>query len=158
MARAAKPIPDGYRSITPYLVVRGAADALEFYKRAFGAKEIMRMAAPGGRIGHAEIEIGGSRIMLTDEFPEMGARAPQSPGATPVMIYLYVDDVDQTVKAALAAGAKTGRPVEDQFYGDRSGSLTDPFGHLWWVATHKEDVPIDEIRRRAEQRMKQQGG
>jgi PhnB protein len=158
MARAVKPLPEGYHSVTPYLILRGAADALEFYKRAFGAKEIMRFPAPKGRIGHAEIEIGGSRIMLADEFPEMGAHAPQTPGTSPVMLYLYVADADKTVKAALAAGAKQEKPVEDQFYGDRSGSIIDPFGHIWWIATRKEDVAPDELRRRAEQRMKAAGG
>jgi len=158
MPRAVKPIPEGYHSVTPYLILRGAADALEFYKRAFGAKEIMRMDAPNGRIGHAEIRIGDSAIMLADEFPDMGTRAPQTPGSSPVMLYLYVEDVDKTVKTAIGAGAKAVKPIEDQFYGDRSGSITDPFGHTWFIATHKEDVPPEEMRKRAEQRMKQQGG
>ncbi len=153
MPRAVKPIPEGYHSVTPYLILRGAADALEFYKRAFGAKEIMRMDAPNGRIGHAEIRIGDSAIMLADEFPDMGTRAPQTPGSSPVMLYLYVEDVDKTVKTAIGAGAKAVKPVEDQFYGDRSGSITDPFGHTWFIATHKEDVPPDELRKRAEQHL-----
>ena len=145
---AAKPIPDGYRTVTPYLIVRGAAAALEFYKKAFGAKERMRLPMPGGRIGHAEIEIGDSVIMLADEFPEMGAKSPQTIGGTPVGICVYVENVDARFKQAIAAGGKEEKPVIDQFYGDRSGTLADPFGHKWTLATHIEDVTPEEIGRR----------
>ena len=145
---AVKPIPDGYQSVTPYLIVSGAAKALEFYKRAFGAKERMRLPMPEGRIGHAEIEIGGSVIMLADEFPQMGAKSPQTIGGTPVGICLYVTDVDAVFKQAIAAGGKQEKPLQNQFYGDRSGTLIDPFGHKWTVATHIEDVPPEELSRR----------
>ncbi len=144
-----KPVPDGYHSVTPYLIVDGAAKALDFYKRVFGATERMRMAGPGGKVGHAEISIGDSVIMLADEHPEMGARGPRAFGGSPVSVMLYVADVDATVKTAVAAGAKLLRPVEDKFYGDRSGSIEDPFGHHWHVSTHIEDVPPDEMARRA---------
>lgn len=143
-----KPIPDGYHSVTPYLVVKDAARALDFYVRAFGAVELMRMPQEDGRIGHAEIRIGDSRVMLADEFPEIGARSPESIGGSPVTIMLYVDDVDATVARAVSAGAKLTRPVADQFYGDRSGAVTDPFGHVWFVATHVEDVAPEEMERR----------
>lgn len=128
MTSGVKPVPEGYHSITPYLVVNDAAGAIEFYKTAFGASELMRMAAPNGRIGHAELRIGDSRVMLADEFPEMGARSARTIGGSPVHIYLYVEDVDAVTGRALAAGAKELRPVKDQFYGDRSGSIEDPFG------------------------------
>ncbi len=144
-----RPIPEGYHSVTPYLIVTGAASAIEFYKHAFGAKELMRIPHPDGRVGHAELQIGDSRIMLADEFPEMGARSPMTLGGTPVGIQLYVDDVDAVTRRALAAGAKTLRPVKDQFYGDRSGTLSDPFGHQWTISTHKEDVSLEEMQRRA---------
>lgn len=144
-----RPIPAGYHTVTPYLSVQGAARAIEFFRQAFGAKEVMRMEAPGGKIGHAEVAIGDSRIMLADECPERNFRSPRSGGGSPVHLYLYVDDVDSTVKRAAAAGAKMLTPVTDQFYGDRSGSLEDPFGHVWHVATHKEDLSMEEIRRRA---------
>jgi PhnB protein len=153
----AKPIPDGYHSITPYLIVSGAAQALDFYARAFGAKERMRLSSPDGKVGHAEIEIGDSVVMLADEFPQMGARSPQSIGGSPVGICLYVTDVDAVFKQALAAGAKEVRPVQDQFYGDRSGTLLDPFGHQWTIATHIEDVPPEEIGRRFAAAMKPAG-
>ena len=149
MASVVKPIPEGYHSVTPYLIVKGGARAIDFYQRAFGAKELFRMAQPDGRIGHAEIQIGDSRLMLADEHPEIGARSPQSIGGSPVTIHLYVPDVDATVARAVAAGAKVTRPVENQFYGDRNGGVTDPFGHLWYVATHIEDVPADELEGRA---------
>jgi PhnB protein len=155
---AAKPIPDGYYTATPYLIVQGAAKAIDFYKQAFGATELMRLADPSGKVGHAEIKIGNSPIMLADEFPEMGARGPQSFGGSPVSICLYVEDVDARFNRAIAAGAKAVRPVKDQFYGDRSGTLTDPFGHTWTIATHKEDLSPEEINRRAETFMKQQKG
>jgi len=144
-----KPIPEGYHSATPYLIVKDAARAIEFYKRAFGATELLRMAAPGGKIGHAEIKIGDSPIMLADEVPDMGALSPESLGGTPVSILLYVEDVDAVFNQAIAAGAKVQRPVKDQFYGDRTGGVTDPFGHVWYVATHKEDVSPEEMRKRA---------
>lgn len=149
MAGKVKPIPDGYSTITPYLSIKGAADAIEFYKRAFGAKELMRLAQPDGRIGHAELQLGDSRVMLADEFPDMEFRSPLSIGGTPVTIHMYVDDVDAVVGQAVAAGAKLTRPVKDQFYGDRSGTLTDPYGHVWHVSTHKEDLSMEEINRRA---------
>jgi PhnB protein len=141
-------IPEGYHSVTPYLVVDGAAAAIDFYKKAFGAVEVMRMPAPGGKIGHAEIRIGDSHVMLADEHPEQGHRGPKSIGGTPVGIMIYVEDVDSVFAAALAAGATETRPLENQFYGDRSGSITDPFGHNWMIATHIEDVTPDEMERR----------
>ena len=144
-----KPIPKGYHAVTPYLSVQGAASAIAFYKKAFGAKEVMRMPGPGGTIGHAEIQIGDSRIMLADEFPEMNFRGPRAVGGTPVNIHLYVQDADKIAKKAVAAGAKLLRPVAEQFYGDRSGSLEDPFGHIWHIATHVEDIPMKELKKRA---------
>jgi PhnB protein len=144
-----KPVPDGYHSATPYLIVDGAAQALDFYHRAFGARERMRMPGPGGKVGHAEIAIGDSVIMLADEHPEMGARGPRAFGGSPVSLMIYVPDVDATIAAALAAGARLLRPVEDKFYGDRSGTIEDPFGHQWHVGTHTEDVPPEEMARRA---------
>jgi PhnB protein len=149
MASKVKPVPEGYHNVTPYLIVNGAARALEFYKRVFGATERMRMAGPDGKVGHAEIGIGDSVVMLADEHPEMGARAPGAFGGAAVSIMLYVDDVDATVKTAVAQGAKVLRPIEDKFYGDRAGTIEDPFGHHWHVGTHKEDVPPDELQRRA---------
>src|SRR5438445_11830452 len=144
-----KPIPEGYHTATPYLIIKGAADAIEFYKKAFGATEIMRFPAPGGKIGHAEIKIGDSPIMLADEFSEMGYKSPQTLGGSPVSIMIYVEDVDTVFKQAIAAGAKEQRPVKDQFYGDRLGTLEDPFGHVWHVSTHKEDVSLEEMEKRA---------
>jgi PhnB protein len=153
---AVKPIPDGYHTVTPYLIISGAAKAIEFYKKAFGAEELFRMGAPDGRIGHAEIKIGDSPIMLADEFPEMGHKGPNSLGGTTVSILLYVKDVDTLAAQAVAAGATVMRPVQDQFYGDRSGTFTDPFGHVWTIATHKEDLSPEEIGRRAAEAMKKQ--
>jgi len=144
-----KPIPDGHHSVTPYLIIKGAAAALDYYTRAFGATELFRMPAPEGKIGHAEIKIGDSPIMLADECPEMGYKSPQTLGGSPVSIMIYVEDVDSVFKQAIAAGGKEQRPVKDQFYGDRSGTLEDPFGHVWHVATHKEDVSSEEMERRA---------
>ncbi len=144
-----KPIPDGYHSVTPYLIIKGATAALDYYTRAFGAVELFRMPAPEGKIGHAEIKIGDSPIMLADEAPEMGYKSPQSLGGSPVSIMIYVEDVDTVFNRAIAAGGKEQRPVKDQFYGDRSGTLEDPFGHVWHVATHKEDVSPEEMERRA---------
>lgn len=149
MKRKVKPIPKGYHAVTPYLSIKGAADAIAFYKKAFAAKELMRMPAPGGTIGHAEIQIGDSRIMLADEYPDLNFHGPKTFGGTSVHINLYVPDVDRVVKKAVAAGAKGLRPVTDQFYGDRSGSIEDPFGHVWHVATHKEDIPLKELKKRA---------
>jgi len=144
-----QPIPDGYHSATPYLIVDGAAKALDFYRHAFGAAERMRMPAPGGRVGHAEIIIGDSIIMLADEHPEIGAHGLRAYGGTPVSLHLYVPDVDATVQKAVAAGATLVSPVADKFYGDRMGTIDDPFGHRWHVSTHKEDVTPAEIVRRA---------
>jgi PhnB protein len=151
---AIKAIPEGYRTATPYLIVRGAADAIEFYKRAFGATEMLRMADPQGRVGHAEIRIGDSVIMLADEHPAMGYRGPRSLGGSSVSILLYLDDVDAVFDRAVKAGAKALRPVANQFYGDRSGTLEDPFGHVWTIATHVEDVAPEELKRRADAVMK----
>ncbi len=148
MAGKVKPIPEGYHSVTPYLIVDGAAAAIEFYNKAFGAIEVVRMPAPGGRIGHAEIKIGDSYIMLADENPEMNARSPRAVGGTPLSLLLYVEDVDRTVERAVAAGAKLERPVEDKFYGDRMGGIEDPFGHQWYVGTHIEDVSPEEMKKR----------
>lgn len=152
---ATQSIPDGYHTATPYLIVKAAAQALEFYKQAFNATELMRLTDPAGKIGHAEFKIGNSPIMIADEVPEMGFRSPQTLGGSPVSLMLYVEDVDAQFNQAIASGGKSVRPVEDQFYGDRSGSLEDPYGHVWTIATHKEDVPPDEIHRRFEAYMKQ---
>ncbi|MBP7146949.1 MAG: VOC family protein [Acidobacteria bacterium] len=145
---AAKPVPEGFHTVTPYLIVNDGRAAIEFYKQAFGASEEYRMDGPGGKVMHAEIRIGDSHVMLADEFPDMGYRGPQALGGSPVSLLLYVEDVDARFQRAVAAGAKVLRPVEDQFYGDRTGTLADPFGHVWSIATHKEDVPPDEIKRR----------
>jgi PhnB protein len=146
MAAKVRPIPDGYRSVTPYLVVKGAAKAIDFYKKVFGAREKFRMDGPGGTITHAEI--GDSVVMLADENPQHGALSPATVGGTPVSIMLYVEDVDRTAETLTKAGAKTLRPVQDMFYGDRSGGFEDPFGHRWHVSTHIEDVSPEEIERR----------
>jgi len=146
---AVKAIPEQYHSVTPYLIVHDAAAALDFYKRAFGANEQLRMPGPDGRIGHAEIRIGDSVIMLADEYPDMGARSPKTLGGSPVSLMIYVEDVDSVAKQAVAAGAKETRPVENKFYGDRSGSFEDPFGMEWHISTHVEDVPPDEMEKRA---------
>jgi len=144
-----KPIPEGYHSVTPYLIIQGAAEAIEYYKKAFGATELFRMPQPDGRIGHAEIKIGDSPIMLADEFPEMNYVGPQSLGGTAVSILLYVDDVDTVFPRALSEGGTEQKPLQDQFYGDRSGTLKDPFGHVWTIATHTEDLSPEEIGKRA---------
>ena len=146
---SAKPIPDGYPTLTPYLIVADADAAIAFYKKSFGARERMRLAAPGGKIGHAELEIGSSVVMLADEHPEIGARGPRAFGGSPVSLHLYMEDVDRVVSDAVEAGGRIVRPIADQFYGDRSGAIEDPFGHVWHVATHIEDVPPDELARRA---------
>jgi PhnB protein len=150
-----KHIPDGYHTATPYLIVKGAASALEFYKKALGATEIMRFPGPDGLIGHAEIRIGDSVLMLADENLAMGARSPRTLGGSPISIMVYVEDSDATFNKAVAAGAKVVRPLMDQFYGDRSGIVEDPFGHTWSISTHKEDVPPEEMKKRAEAVMKQ---
>ncbi len=150
-----KPIPDGYHTATPYLIVKEAAKAIDFYKRAFGASETMRMPGPGGKIMHAEIKIGDSPIMLADEFPQMNALSPQSVGGSPIFLMLYVEDVDGLTRQAIAAGATVEQPVKNQFYGDRSGTLVDPFGHRWTIATHVEDVSPEEMQRRMDAMMKQ---
>ena len=150
---AVKPIPDGYHTVTPYLIVNGAAKAIEFYAAAFGATELFRLPSPDGKLGHAEIKIGDSPVMLADEFPDMGAKGPQSYGGSPVSILVYVADVDAMTERAVAAGATIVRPLQDQFYGDRSSTLTDPFGHQWTLATHKEDVAPDEMQRRMDAMM-----
>jgi PhnB protein len=145
----AKSIPDGYHTVTPYLIVSGAAEAIEFYKGAFGALEHERMQDESGKVRHAEISIGNSRLMLADENLELSALSPKTIGGSPVSIHLYVEDVDAVVANAVAAGASLTRQVADQFYGDRVGGISDPFGHRWFVATHKEDLTMDEIRARA---------
>jgi PhnB protein len=142
-----KPIPDGYHAVTPYLMIKGASRAIEFYKKVFGATEIMRFPGPNGTIGHAELRIGDSVIMLADE-QQGNYRSPEAFGGSPVSLMLYVPDVDKTFKQAVTNGAKEVRAVQDQFYGDRSGNLVDPFGHVWTIATHKEDVSIEEVQRR----------
>jgi PhnB protein len=146
---ATKPIPENYPRVTPYLAIDGAAAAIEFYKKAFNARERMRMPAPGGKIGHAEMEIEGGLIMLADAFPDMGFRSPQALGGSPVTIHVYVANVDDFCSRAAAAGAEVVRPVADQFYGDRSCQLRDPYGHTWSIATHVEDVSEEELLRRA---------
>jgi PhnB protein len=145
---AVKPIPDGYHSVTPYLIVDGAARALDFYKEALGAQELYRMPMPDGRIAHSELRIGNSIVMLADENPQMNARGPKSLGGSPITLMVYVEDVDKVFARAVAAGATVQRPIANQFYGDRTGGVTDPFGHVWYLATHVEDVPPDEMERR----------
>jgi PhnB protein len=150
MAKNVKPIPEGYNSITPYLMIQGADKAIDFYKRAFGAKESVRIPGPEGTVGHAEIKIGDSTVMLTEEMSGMGHRGPRSLGGTPVSLVFYVEDADAMFERAVKAGAKVQRPLENMFYGDRMGSLEDPFGHVWHISTHVEDVPEEELRKRAE--------
>jgi PhnB protein len=147
------PIPDGYPRVIPYLSVEGAQQAIDFYTEVFGAKERMRMVGPEDRVGHAEIEIGDSLVMLADSFPEMGGTTPKALGGTPVTVMLYVEDVDDVVKRAVENGAKVDREVADQFYGDRAGQIEDPFGHKWFVATHIEDISDEEMQKRAEAAM-----
>jgi PhnB protein len=144
-----KPQPDGYHSITPYLYVADARKAIEFYSKVFGAQELFRMDGPGGTIGHAELRIGDSVVMLADEQPEMGARSPKAYGGTPYCLLLYVADVDRVFTQAVATGAKELRPVENKFYGDRTGMIEDPFGHQWAIATHVEDVAPEDMQERA---------
>jgi len=151
---AVNPIPAGYPGVTSYLIVRGAAKAIDFYQRAFGATEIFRLPM-GDRVGHAEIKIGGGVVMLADEMPDMGHKSPQALGGTPVSLMFYVPDVDTVFARALAAGGTVVKPLQNQFYGDRSGTLTDPFGHVWTVATHVEDVAPDEMDRRMKKAMQE---
>ena len=144
-----KPIPEGYRTVTPYLTLKGAARAIDFYKRAFGAQEVERMMGPDGEsVMHAEVRIGDSVVMLSDEFPQMGSRSPETLGGTTASLFLYVPDVDTAFQRAVDAGAKTIMPPTDMFWGDRFGTLVDPFGHQWSMATHKEDLSPEEIRKR----------
>lgn len=154
---AVQPIPEGYHTATPYLIIKGAAQAIEFYKKAFGATVLMRMDGPDGTVGHAEIKIGDSPIMLGDEFPQMGFVGPQTLGGTPVGIMLYVADADAMFNQAVSAGAKVLKPMQDQFYGDRNGTVSDPFGHMWTISTHKEDLTPEEINRRHGALMQKQG-
>ncbi|MFL5349510.1 MAG: VOC family protein [Hyalangium sp.] len=151
----AKPIPEGYHTVTPYLIVKGAARALDFYKKAFNATELYRMEGPGGTVGHAEFKIGNSIIMISDESPQMGAKSPETLGGSPAGFCIYVENVDALFKQAISAGAKEERPLKDQFYGDRSGMVRDPFGHQWTLATHVEDVAPEEMKRRMDAAMKQ---
>jgi PhnB protein len=155
MAGKVNAIPSGYHSLTPYLVVNDASRAIDFYKQAFGAKETVRMGGPGGKIGHAELKIGDSMLMLSDEMPGSGSRSPQSLGGSPVSVFMYVENVDSVFDQAVKAGAKADKPPEDMFWGDRFGHLTDPFGHLWAIATHIEDVAPEEMRKRAQAAMAQ---
>jgi PhnB protein len=151
MANTVKPIPEGYHTATPYLICDGAADAIAFYKKVFGATEIMRMPMPGGKLGHAEIRIGDSVIMLADENPQHGVYSPQHYGGTPVSVLLYVEKVDSVFNQAVSAGAKAVRPPQDMFYGDRTSTITDPFGHSWYIHTHVKDVSPEEMRKAMEQ-------
>jgi PhnB protein len=155
---AVKPIPEGYHSVTPYLALDDAAEAIEFYKEAFGAKERGRMEAPGGKIGHAELEIGDSVVMLSDALPQFAAKAPKELGGTSASVLLYVEDVDKVVKQAVDAGATIEMEVADQFWGDRFGTVQDPFGHMWSIATHVEDVPPEEMEERAKAAMAAMSG
>jgi PhnB protein len=150
---ATKPIPEGYHTLSSYLAVEDAASAMEYYAKAFGAKEVVRMDAPGGKIGHAELAIGDSRIMLSDPFPQSSTRPPKELGGTTGSMFMYVDDVDAVVKQAVDAGATVTMEVADQFWGDRFGTITDPFGHVWSIATHVEDVPPEEMAERAKTAM-----
>lgn len=151
-----RPIPEGYHSITPYLMINGVAEAIEFYQRAFGATQLFKLDAPGGKIGHAEIRLGNSRIMMADDCGgESPFRNPLSTGGSPVGLHFYVEDVDAVFAQAVGAGATVIKPVQDQFYGDRTGALKDPFGHIWFLATHKEELSPDEIKQRAEKMFKQ---
>ncbi len=151
---AVKPIPEGYHTLTPYLIVRDADKAIAFYQEAFGATELMRMTGPNGKIGHAELKIGDSVLMLSEENPKWGATSPMTLGGTPLTLAMYVVDVDASFNKAVQAGATVKRPLADQFYGDRSGTLTDPYGHVWTLATHKEDVSHEEMSKRMEEFMK----
>ena len=152
-----KPIPEGYHTISPSLTIDGAAEAIEFYKRAFGATERMRMAMPDGKIGHAELDIGDSVVMLNDAIPQSSVQPPKQLGGTSVSVFLYVDDVDSVVQDAIDAGATVTMPVADQFWGDRFGTVSDPFGHHWAIATHVEDLTPEEIAARGQEAMASTG-
>lgn len=156
-AKKVSPIPAGYNTVIPYLIVDGALDAIAFYKKAFGAKAIMCMDHGTGKVGHAELQIGDTKIMLADECPEMNARGPKTCNGSPISIHLYMTDVDAVVKKAVAAGATLIRPVEDMFYGDRSGGIKDPFGHTWYVATHTEDLTMAQVKKRMAEMSKHKG-
>ena len=158
VVKKVQPIPKGYSSITPYLAIRGAAEAIEFYKKAFGAMELMRMPGPAGKLGHVEIKVGDSKVMLADESEQMNFLGPQARGGTPVHIHVYVKDVDATVAKAVELGAKMMRQVQDMFYGDRTGAIEDPFGHFWHIATHVRDVSMAEMKRAAAEMAKAAGG
>lgn len=149
MSTKVQPVPVGYHALTPYLCVKDTIRAIEFYQRAFGATELMRIADPGGKVGHAEMLIGDSRVMLADEFPEMNFLSPRTLGGSPVTMHLYVEDADAVAQRAVAAGARLVKEVKDQFYGDRGGTVEDPDGHVWFISTHQEDVTLEEIKRRA---------
>ena len=151
---AVKRVPDGFHRVTPHLTVKDAAKMIEFYKKAFGAAEVMRMPGPDGKIAHAEVKIGGSRVMLTDEYREMDFLSPLTRGGTTVHIHLYVADADKMADRAVGAGAKLLHPVQDKFYGDRTGTVRDPFGHVWHIATHTEDLSMAELRKRGEKALK----
>jgi PhnB protein len=153
----AKPIPEGYHTISPSLTVDGAAEAIEFYKRAFGATERMRMAMPDGKVAHAELNIGDSVVMLNDSLPQASVQSPKQLGGTTTSVFLYVEDVDSVVQDAIDAGAKVTMPVADQFWGDRFGTVSDPFGHHWAIATHKEDLTPEEIAERGREAMASMG-
>jgi PhnB protein len=157
MSSKVKPVPEGYATVTPYLIVKDCAGAIAFYKKAFGATERFRFDAPGGKIGHAELNIKDSIVMMADEWPDHGAKGPAAFGGTPVSLMIYCEDVDAWVKRAVDAGAKVTRPVEDQFYGDRAGEVVDPYGHKWHIATHIEDVSPEEMQRRMEALGKKSG-
>jgi PhnB protein len=154
---ATKPIPQGYHTVSPYLAVEDAARAIEYYAKAFGAKEVVHMDSPDGKVGHAELEIGDSRVMLSDPFPQSSTRPPKELGGTSVSVFMYVEDVDAWVKQAVDAGATVTMEVADQFWGDRFGTITDPFGHVWNIATHVEDVPPEEMAERAKAAMAEMG-
>ena len=158
MSGAVNPIPEGYHTITPYLFISGAAEAIEFYKTALGATEIMRMPGPNGTVGHAELMIGDSQVMLAEECPQMNAHSAKTLGGSPVMLHVYVDNVDAWAERAVAAGMTVKRPVEDQFYGDRAGCFEDPFGLSWYLSSHVQDIPEDEIHRRAAEMAEQYSG
>ncbi len=158
MANPVKPIPEGYHTVNVYLTVEDGLNAIDFYKKAFGAQEMFRMEGPPGKIGHAALKIGDSIIMLSDEMPGGSCRSPKALGGTTVTLYLYVKDVDQLFSQAVAAGAKVVMPVEDMFWGDRFGSVTDPFGHSWELATHKEDLTLEEVQKRAQAAMEKMAG
>ena len=157
VAKKVQPMPSGYHNVTPYLSVAGAAQAIDFYKKALDAKEIMRMPGPDGKLGHVEIQIGDSRVMLSDEYKEMAFVGPKSLGGTTVHLHVYVKDADAQFEKALAAGGKVVEPLEDKFYGDRSGCIEDPFGHRWHLSTHTRDVPMSEMKRKAAEFARSQG-